>query len=253
MTGRLRIDEIAPGVVQVVDGGADPAILRAAVETALAEGWRRVEARIPAGDPAARRAAARAGLRLEGLLRGAAPDGGDLALMARLAGDPAPDSRDGFSAVLNTTLPLKRNIAQGLVRDPAGRVLLCETTYKRDWDLPGGVVDPGEPPSRTVEREIEEELGLTLPVGDLATVAWLPPYLGWADATLFVFDTGVHDPAIVEAMVLQPQEIRAVHWAGPDEIAARTAPYVQALLTHLGAREPRSGTTYLVDGRPRRT
>nr|WP_277627997.1 NUDIX hydrolase [Arsenicicoccus dermatophilus] len=173
--------------------------------------------------------------------------------MARLAGDPAPDSRDGFSAVLNTTLPLKRNIAQALVRDPAGRVLLCETTYKREWDLPGGVVDPGEPPSRTAEREIEEELGLTLPVGELATVAWLPPYLGWADATLFVFDAGVHDPAVVERMVLQPHEIRAVHWAGPDAIAARTAPYVQELLAHLAAREPRSGTTYLVDGRPRTT
>ena len=47
-----------------------------------------------------------------------------------------------------------------LVRDPDGRVLLCQLTYKRDWDLPGGVVEVGESPRLAVRREVEEELGL---------------------------------------------------------------------------------------------
>ena len=50
-----------------------------------------------------------------------------------------------------------------LVRDPDGRVLLCQLTYKQDWDLPGGVVEVGESPQLAVTREVEEELGLESP------------------------------------------------------------------------------------------
>ena len=63
-------------------------------------------------------------------------------------------------AILNARLPKKRNIAQGMLRNAAGEVLLCELSYKLEWDLPGGVVDPGEPPAVTVVREIHEELGI---------------------------------------------------------------------------------------------
>ena len=62
-------------------------------------------------------------------------------------------------SILNARLPRKRTIAQGVLRDPEGRVLLCELSYKKEWDLPGGVVDPGESPATCVEREIREELG----------------------------------------------------------------------------------------------
>ena len=55
-----------------------------------------------------------------------------------------------------------------LVRDPAGRVLLCRLTYKQDWDLPGGVVEVGESPQLAVSREVEEELGLNVEAGDAA-------------------------------------------------------------------------------------
>ena len=34
-----------------------------------------------------------------------------------------------------------------LVRDTEGRVLLCNLTYKQDWDLPGGVVEVNEAPA----------------------------------------------------------------------------------------------------------
>ena len=54
-------------------------------------------------------------------------------------------------AILNARLPRTRAIAQGVLRDPKGRVLLCELSYKREWDLPGGVVDPGESPATCVE------------------------------------------------------------------------------------------------------
>ena len=54
-------------------------------------------------------------------------------------------------SILNARLPKKRTIAQGVLRNPAGEVLLCELSYKKEWDLPGGVVDPGESPATCVE------------------------------------------------------------------------------------------------------
>lgn len=52
-----------------------------------------------------------------------------------------------FIARLNERLPTKRVIAQGTLCNERGEVLLCELTYKREWDLPGGVVDKFESPA----------------------------------------------------------------------------------------------------------
>ena len=69
-------------------------------------------------------------------------------------------SPQAFRALLNSFLPRKRAICQMLLRDDDGRVLLCQLTYKQDWDLPGGVVEVGESPQLAGGREVEEELGL---------------------------------------------------------------------------------------------
>ena len=62
----------------------------------------------------------RAGLRREGLLRGNTTLAGevhDTVLLGRLVDDPAPGTREGFTAMLDSVLPTKRVIAQGLIRD----------------------------------------------------------------------------------------------------------------------------------------
>ena len=154
-----------------------------------------------------------------------------------------------FLGMLNATLPRKRVIVQGVVADGAGRFLLCELTYKQQWDLPGGVAEPSESPVTSLERELREELGLELPVGDLAAVDWLPPYKQWEDAVLLVFDLG-SVPDLVERAVLQPSELRAVHWTRPEQAADHVAPYVARLLDALAARPP-GHCLFLEDGLPR--
>ena len=119
-----------------------------------------------------------------------------------------PDQPEGFRALLNSFLPRKRAISQLLVRDPDGRVLLCQLTYKRDWDLPGGVVEVGESPQLAVAREVEEELACGIPAGRLLLTDWLPPWSGWDDALCLVFDGGVHDASLVDRIVRQEREIR---------------------------------------------
>jgi len=227
-------------------------------------GLRRVEAEVNPLNRASLRTAHRAGLRREGLLRGNTTLAGevhDTVLLGRLVDDPPPGTREGFTALLDSSLPTKRAIAQGVLRaGPAGRatdgtsrVLLCELVYKREWDLPGGVVDRGESPAECVVREVREELSLDVAVRSLLAVNWLPPLLGWGDATVFVFDLGVVDPHFTDAARLEVREIRGVHWAAPHEWPARVAPYNARLLDALMQSPGNAGTLYLEDGAPVRT
>lgn len=207
--------------------------LRIAVEYAFDQlGWTRIEARVPADDPLGLRAASIAGLRREGIARSPG-DAEDLVLLGRIVDDPPAFSREGFVAILNAGLPRKRVIGQGVLRDRDGRVLLCELTYKREWDLPGGVVEVGESPATGLVRELEEELGITVEVNGLVTMNWLPPWSRWDDACLFVFDLGVVDAELIEQMVLQRTEIAAVHWCDLDLVRERATLATTELLESL--------------------
>ena len=152
-------------------------------------------------------------------------------------------------AILNARLPRTRAIAQGVLRDPKGRVLLCELSYKREWDLPGGVVDPGESPATCVEREIFEELGLTVKVGRLLAVNWLPPWRGWDDALLYLFDLGVHDAGELDPALFLRREIAGAHWRAVADAAAHVAPYTARMLEVAADAEH---TAYLENSEPGR-
>src|SRR5437868_13340327 len=62
--------------------------------------------------------------------------------------------------------------AVGVVFDEQGRVLLVEHVFHPylPWGLPGGWVDRGESPAETVQRELREELELTVEVGPILMV-----------------------------------------------------------------------------------
>lgn len=246
-----------PGVAELTwsqsagaPAGQESETVRRGVRRAVAHAFSqvdlvRVEARVPVADLGRLRTAALAGLRREGVLR-TAPGGDDEVLLARLAEDPAPDSRDGFVALLNAGLPTKRVIAHGVARDLAGRVLLCELTYKPEWDLPGGVVEPGESPRDGVRREVREELGLDVAEPRLLTVNWLPAWRAWDDACVFVYDLGVHDPTMINGLTLQPTEIAAVHWCDDDAVTRHAAAATGRMLAYLRHRP--DGAPYLEDG-----
>ncbi len=206
-------------------------------------GLTRLQARVHPENDRSIRLAHRTGMRNEGHSR-AAPGSGerDHVLLARLVDDPAPGDRAGFRALLNSFLPRKRIIAQALLRDPDGRVLMCHPTYKDDWDLPGGVVEELESPRSAVGREVTEELGLVLPMGLLVLTDWLPPWGGWDDALSLVFDAGVHEAALLDGIVLQAREIREARFLSVDQIRERSADYtarrVESALLALTADGP---------------
>ncbi len=219
-------------------------------------GVQRVEAYVDPANTRSLRVAGRAGLRREGLLRSRetlGQDRSDSVLLARIAGDPEPATGPGFRAVLNAGLPRKRAIAQLLVRDRGDRVLLCQLTYKDDWDLPGGVSEVGESPAQTATREVEEELALSIPARRLVVVDWLPSWAGWDDALCLVYDGGRHPADILVRARLEPREIRSVEFCDIDQLRARcrdfTARRVEAALAVATGAEER-GAAFLESGHP---
>ncbi|MFT3832130.1 MAG: NUDIX hydrolase [Micropruina sp.] len=210
---------------------------------------------LPASDTVARRAVQRAGFRLEGVRREAVADAdgsfGDVVLYARLASDLVYGP-GGFTGVMNSVLPRKRLIAHALITDPWDRVCLLETTFKPDWELPGGIVNPAESPWAGAVREIDEELSLDVGVGRVLVVDWLAPYLGWEDAVELIFDGGVLTQDQIDAIVPDPGEIRAVHWLAPDKAADKMAPFARGRMLAAVACRVGGGTQYLERGLPRR-
>lgn len=229
-------------------------LLSTTVQRAFADpAVRRLEVSVSALDRPRRRALHRAGFRLEGVRRdrwigpdGAPQDQVDYALLAddRLAGP------EGFSGVMNSVTPRKRAIAHLLLTDEAGRVCTLETTFKREWELPGGILDPAESPRDGAIREVQEELGYQISVGRLLVVDWLAPYLGWEDALELVFDGGTLNPR--SAAMLRPdlQEIRAVHWLEPEAAMAAMAPYGRGRVAAALAARETGRTAYLEAGVP---
>jgi ADP-ribose pyrophosphatase YjhB (NUDIX family) len=119
-------------------------------------------------------------------------------------------ARFAYLAEGNAKQARKRVAADVLITDQAGRVLLVDPTYKEGWDLPGGMVEANEPPRVAAERELREELGLTLTVGRLLLVEWVPPHGPWDDQLVFLFDGGELDDTAVANLQLTDEELAGV-------------------------------------------
>jgi len=134
--------------------------------------------------------------------------------------------------------------AGALFRDAGGRIMLVRPHYKETWDIPGGMVEPGETPSEACTREVAEELGLTVTVGQALVVDWAPhPTQG--DKLLFVFDGGHLGNNQLDTIRFVDGEIIDWKWVAPADLDEFT---VDRLARRL--RAARLGETrYLEHGR----
>lgn len=245
------VTTVADGVARIAWDAEQPIdVVRHEIAAALV-GHARVEALVDPGDEAGQRIATWSGMRREGVMRGVTVDGTpvDRIVYARLASDLPAHEPEGFRALLNSFLPRKRAIAQMLVLDEEERVLLCQLTYKQDWDLPGGVVEVGESPQLAVGREVEEELGLVLAPGPLLLTDWLPPWSGWDDALCLVFDGSVQPASMLERVVRQEREIRSVEFCTLDQVDERCADFTARRVRAALASRRGDGSPYTESGR----
>jgi 8-oxo-dGTP diphosphatase len=87
------------------------------------------------------------------------------------------------------------------------------------WEFPGGKVEPGEEPSKALEREIVEELGCRVEVGAEVTTTTYP--YEFATITLTTFWCALTDgtPQLTdhtEVRWLAPDRLHELPWAPAD-------------------------------------
>ncbi|MBI4589453.1 MAG: (deoxy)nucleoside triphosphate pyrophosphohydrolase [Candidatus Rokubacteria bacterium] len=90
------------------------------------------------------------------------------------------------------------------------------------WEFPGGKLRPGETLSECLRRELKEELGVEISVGEkLETVSWRYPE---RTVVLHFFHCNLIGGPVV------PQEGQAVAWATPEELEGYPFPPADASL-----------------------
>lgn len=131
--------------------------------------------------------------------------------MPRLLPDPA------FFASLPTVI----SSGAVILRDETGRFVVEDPTYRDHHLLPGGGVDAGEDARQCAQREVLEELGLSVQVGRLLAVDWVPSSVvrGAPMGVHFVFDAGVIPRVELERTVV-PQVEELHGWALIEESEA---------------------------------
>ena len=104
-------------------------------------------------------------------------------------------------------------VAAGAIVE-GGRVLLTRrkagTHLEGLWELPGGKVQPGEDPREALRRELREELGIDVTVGEVLDVTF-HRYEEGQNAVLLLFFEAMRLPGSAEPRAI---DVAAFEWAG---------------------------------------
>ncbi|WP_330467513.1 NUDIX hydrolase [Micromonospora zamorensis] len=137
--------------------------------------------------------------------------------------------------------------AAAFITDPDGNVLLVKPTYRDHWAFPGGYVDEGEYPHDACAREIREELGVAVVVGDLLVVDWAPPAGLRPRAIIsFTFDCG--SIAGLDRLNLPGQELEDVAFFSYQEAERHLPNNVATRVDAAVLARNRRAPVYLTNG-----
>lgn len=119
-------------------------------------------------------------------------------------------------------------VVAAIVRD-AGRVLVCRRKLEKaaggKWEFPGGKIEDGESSEAALMREIREELGLAIIVGEELTTD--DTTVGGRVIRLTCLHARLDGPRPVSSTDhdqlawLLPAELESLDWAAPDLPAVR--------------------------------
>jgi len=111
------------------------------------------------------------------------------------------------------------SVVAAFVRN-ANAVLLsqrrADQSFPLSWEFPGGKIEPGESPEFALVREIQEELGCTVKVGQVVDVV----FHAYADFDLYML---LYACEVVDG-VPHPVEVAAVSWVPLDQMLTLPMP-----------------------------
>ena len=134
-----------------------------------------------------------------------------------------PESEDAGSAIQVTAALLRKDGRWLITRRPTGSHLAGL------WEFPGGKIRPDETPEGALRRELEEELGVSIAVGEPITFATHEEE-GLSILLLFF-------AAEIEAGKPRPREGQEIAWVPPAELPAYPTPPADAPLVRRLASE----------------
>lgn len=141
-----------------------------------------------------------------------------------------------------------RAAAGVLFFDRADHVLLVVPSYKDYRDIPGGYIERGETPKEAAVREVEEELGITPPIGRLLVTDWAPNQTE-GDKVLFLFDGGMLTPEYLDRIRLDPAELTAYEFHDVAKVHELTIARLARRIVHGHEARADGSTRYLEHGK----
>ena len=128
-------------------------------------------------------------------------------------------------------LPKKRIATGAILRNKNGEILAVKQMRSNSWVMLGGTVESGESPRAACIREIQEEVGLEVPIGRLLCV----DYNSETDAghphesIKFVFDGGIISEREIKSIRVQDGEIAEYGFFSRDEALAHVRQHGEPL------------------------
>jgi 8-oxo-dGTP pyrophosphatase MutT (NUDIX family) len=143
------------------------------------------------------------------------------------------------------SLPKKRMAAGCLLFDAHGHLLLLKQQRSLEWDLPGGIVEQNESPKQCCRREVIEEIGLELEVGNLLVVEYVSARQEKTEGIVFLFDGGSLSQNQIDQISPQVEEIAAFHFFPLDQLPPEIPPNRRRRILAALAQRNISGSAYL--------
>jgi len=113
-------------------------------------------------------------------------------------------------------LPKKISSAGALFFNADWEILLLETNYKDDLEIPGGIIEENESPKQAAEREIKEELWIERQLWELLVCEY--QITDEFECYAFIFDGGIITQEHIDSFVLAAGEIKSVHFFDKDDL-----------------------------------
>ncbi len=112
----------------------------------------------------------------------------------------------------------------GIIKNSSGNFLACRRGLERHlgglWEFPGGKIDAGETAEVALARELHEELGITVRVGEplAATVEWTDGAVSIRLRGFFceIIEGVPHAHEHEEIRWCEPSELPDLDWAEAD-------------------------------------